>query len=311
MTHRQIAALFSLGLIWGASFLFIRVLADAGVAPLGISAGRTAFGLATLAPFAWFARRQFPRARRTWLALAGLGMVNFALPWTFFGFGEKHVSSGAASVINSGMPMWAAVFSTILIRTDRLTPARIAGLLLGFAGVIAVMGADLGDFGGNSVRGMLAIVLATVCYGFSGVAIRRWLGHVPALPLTIGQIGFACLLLMPAALATGAYSGASMGGAEWTSLILLGAAGSGIAVAVYMWLIAQVGAVRAAVVTYLMPPIGVSLGWLLLDEAIGWNLVAGLALIVLGVALVQGVPLANLAARVTGRTVAAPVVAGD
>jgi drug/metabolite transporter (DMT)-like permease len=303
--------MLSLALVWGASFLFIRVLADAGIAPLGISAGRTAFGIATLAPFAWIARHQFPRARRTWLALAGLGLVNFALPWTLFGFGEKHVASGAASIINSGMPMWSAVFSTILIRTERLTPARVGGLLLGFAGVTAIMGAGLGNLGGNSVRGMLAIVLATVCYGFSGVSIRRWLGHVPALPLTIGQIGFACLVLMPAALVTGAYSDASMGAAEWTSMILLGAAGSGIAVAVYMWLIAQVGPVRAAVVTYMMPPIGVTLGWLLLDEAIGWNLVAGLVLIVLGVALVQGVPLVKLAAWATGRTVSAPAAAGD
>jgi len=308
MTNRQLAALLSLGLIWGASFLFIRVLADAGVAPLGISGGRTAFGLATLAPFAWFARRQFPRTTRTWMALAALGLVNFALPWTLFGFGEKHVSSGTASIINSGMPLWSAVFATILIRTERLTPVRAGGLLLGFAGVTVIMGTDLG---GGSVRGMLAIVLATLSYGFSGVSIRRWLGHVPALPLTIGQIGFACLMLMPAAIATGAYSGASMGAAEWSSLVLLGAAGSGFAVAVYMWLIAQVGAVRAAVVTYLMPPIGVTLGWLLLDESIGWNLVVGLVLIILGVAVVQGVPIARLVARAMRRTVAAPAPAGD
>ncbi len=307
MTSRQLAALLVLASVWGASFLFIRVLADAGVAPLGISAGRTAFGLATLTPFAWVARHQFPRARRTWLALAGLGLVNFALPWTLFGFGEKHVPSGAASIINSGMPLWSAVFSTVLVRSDRLTPARTGGLLLGFAGVTAVMGADLGDLGGSSVRGTSAIVLATVCYGFSGVSIRRWLGHVPALPLTIGQIGFACLVLMPVALATGAYSDAYMGGAEWASIILLGAAGSGIAVAIYMWLIGEVGAVRAAVVTYMMPPVGVTLGWLLLDERIGWNLVAGLVLIVLGVALVQGVSFLKLVARASGRT-AAPAV---
>lgn len=310
MSTRQVAALLTLAFVWGASFLFIRVLADADVEALGISSGRTALGLATLLPFAWVARRQFPRDRRTWLALAGLGLANFALPWSLYGYGEHHVESGVASIINSGMPLWAAIFSVILIRADPFSPARVVGLALGFAGVVTVMGGDTAGVNGDSLLGMVAMVGATVCYAFSSVVIRRWLGHVPALPLTIGQIGFAAIFLAPVALATGAFDQARMGAAEWGSLLTLGAAGSGFAVVIYMWLIGEVGAVRAAVVTYMMPPIGVTLGWLLLDESVGWSLLLGLVLIVVGVGLVQGVHPSRLASMVSGRaTAAAP--AGD
>lgn len=310
MTTRQIAALLTLAFVWGASFLFIRVLAEADVEAVGISSGRTALGMATLLPFAWMARHQFPRDTKTWFALAGMGLLNFALPWSLYGYGEHHVESGPASIINSGMPLWAAIFSMILIRAEPLSAGRVVGLALGFAGVVTVMGGDTAGLSADSVRGMLAMVGATVCYAFCGVAIRRWLGHIPALPLTIGQVGFACLFLLPVALATGAFDNARMGAAEWGSLLTLGAAGSGFAVVIYMWLIGQVGAVRSAVVTYMMPPIGVTLGWLLLDETVGWNLLMGLALIITGVALVQGVRFVALATRLSGRSTA-PSPAGD
>jgi drug/metabolite transporter (DMT)-like permease len=129
--------------------------------------------------------------------------------------------------------------------------------------------------------------------------VRRWLLHIPSIALTIGQVGFAALFLAPVALLTGAYSHADMGAAEWASVFALGAGGSGFAVMCYMWLIGQIGAVRASVVTYLMPPIGIFLGWLVLEESIGWNMLFGLGLIIGGVALVQGAPAGALRARFT------------
>ncbi|MEP7217257.1 MAG: DMT family transporter, partial [Anaerolineaceae bacterium] len=100
----------------------------------------------------------------------------------------------------------------------------------------------------------------------------------------------ATLYLWPAALSTGAFASAELGAGQWGSLLALGCAGSGIGVIGYMWLIGEVGPIRAAVVTYLIPPIGVFLGWLVLGEPIGWNLLGGLACVVAGVGLVQGLP---------------------
>jgi len=287
----QLAVLLALAVVWGASFLFIRVLINAGVEPLGVSAGRTALGLATLLPFALRARGSFALPRSTWLALVVLGVANFALPWTLFSFGQQHVPSGVGSIANAAQPIWAAIFSTIVIRSERLGPRRIAGLVLGFAGVLVLMRGRAAGLDGDALRGIPLMIAATALYGASSVSIRRWLTHVPVLPLTVAQIGTASLALVPLALGTGAYDHASIGAKEIGSALVLGGVGSGVAVLLYMWLIGQVGAVAASAVTYLMPPIGVFLGWLLLDEPVEAPMIAGLVLIIAGVVLVQRVTL--------------------
>lgn len=279
--------LLVLGAVWGASFLFIKVIIDAGVDPLGMSWGRTTLGALTLAPVAFRQRASFPRERRTWLILAWLGFFNFALPWTLFGIAAEHAPSGASSIANSSQPLWAAIFMTLLLPGDRLTRGRTIGLFTGFLGVIFLMGGDLLHAGSSGSLAILTMLGATFCYGLSGVTIRRWLKHVPAIPLAFSQLAFASLFLLPTAGATGALSTMDMGGAAIACMIALGVANSGFGVMGYMWLIHQVGPVRAAVVTYLMPPIGVALGWLVLDETVGWNLLIGLAFVIAGVALVQ------------------------
>ncbi|MGE5597325.1 MAG: DMT family transporter [Hyphomicrobiales bacterium] len=290
MTPRQLTALLAMAAIWGGSFLYVRVLIDAGIAPTGISGIRTVVGMLSLLPVAIAMRRQFPRDGRTWLALLALGFLNFAVPWTLVAMSEEHIPSGVASIVNSAMPLWTAIFAVALIRNERLTAVQVMGLVLGFLGVVALLGEDLADLGGDSARGVALMLLATACAGLSSVIIRRWLLHVPPLPLTIGQVGFASCMLVPLAIGSGAYDGASFGLKEAASALALGGLGSGVAVVAFMWLIGQIGAVRAVVVTYLIPPIGVFLGWAVLDEPIGWNLVLGLSLVAGGVALVQGVP---------------------
>ncbi|MGE0601989.1 MAG: DMT family transporter [Dehalococcoidia bacterium] len=309
MTLKQGLILIALSLVWGCSFLFIKVIVDAGVEPMGMSAVRTTLGAATLVPFAWAARDGFRQPRATWLALLGLGVLNFAIPWTIFGIAETHVPSGAAAVANASMPLWSALLATILLRADRLGPQRIAGLGLGFLGVVVLMSGDLTDLSGSEAGSILLILVATFCYGASAVSIRRWLGHVPSIPLASAQVTTAAALLVPAALLTGAYSDADITFKVVANAAALGAFGSGLAVVGYMYLIQSVGPVRASVVTYMVPPIGVVLGWLFLDESIGWNLVAALGFIPAGVALVQGTNVRRFARR---SPLAAPIAAaGD
>lgn len=290
MTSRQTYGLLLVAGLWGCSFVFIRVLVTAGMEPLGVSAARTGLGTMAILPIALVLRRQLPRSGRTWLALAVLGLTNFAIPWTLFAFGQQYVPSGVASITNSAQPLWAAIISTILIREQRLGRAKAGGLLLGFFGVIVLMNDGLRNLDGDALKGIPVMVFATLFYGVSSVSIRRWLKDVPTVPLTIGQVGFAALYLGPAALITGAFDDARMGWHEWSSLIVLGTIGSGLSIIVFMWLVQNVGPVRAAMVTYLMPPIGVFVGWLVLDESIGWNMLLGLAFIIAGVAIVQQVP---------------------
>jgi drug/metabolite transporter (DMT)-like permease len=310
MTNRQGAILLALAIVWGCSFLFIKVIVDAGVEPMGMSAVRTGLGALTLLPFAWYARSGFRQPRATWIALLSLGVLNFAIPWTIFGIAEQHVPSGAAAVANASMPLWSAVLATILLKADRLGPQRIVGLGLGFAGVLILMGGDLAQLSGSEAGSILLILVATLSYATSAVSIRRWLGHVPAIPLATAQVSTAALLLIPAALLTGAYSEADIDPKVIASALALGAFGSGLAVVGYMYLIQTVGRFRASVVTYMVPPIGVLLGWTFLDEPIGWNLIAALLFILAGVALVQGIHIR----RIVGRPAQVPVplpVSGD
>lgn len=288
--------LLGLAIVWGGSFLFIRVLLDADMDPVGVSAARVAVGALTLSPLAWLARDQFPRDRRTWLFLVGLGVVHFAIPWTIFPIAQQHIPSGVASIGNSCAPIFVSLFAAFLIPGERLTPRRLAGLALGLAGVSVLASGDLSGGSLASVGGILGVVFATLLYGASTVFIRRWMNHVGAVALATGQIGTAALLLLPLALATGAFSGVSMGPKEWSSLFVLGAVGSAIGPVLYMYLIGSTGPVRASVVTYLIPPVGVFLGWAALDEPIGWNLVLAILLIASGVALVQNLPLRRLPA---------------
>lgn len=307
MTSRQLAVLLALACVWGASFLFIKVLVDAGVEATGVSAGRSFLGLLTLLPFAYRYRAQLPRDGRTWLMLAFLGLINFALPWTLFSTAAHNAPSGASSVVNALQPLWSALFAVVLLRSDRLGGARIAGLSLGFAGVCVLMGQDLLESDTRGAGAILLMAVATACYALSGVLIARWLKTVSPVALGFAQIGFSALFLAPVALGTGAYDHADFHPGAIASLAILGGFGSGIAIVAFMWLIQGIGPVRAAVVTYLLPPVGVFLGWLVLSEPIGWNLVLGLVCIVGGVALVQQVPVFALARRLLGSSRASPV----
>ena len=157
--------------------------------------------------------------------------------------------------------------------------------------MVALLGEDLGNLGGSAPRAIALMLLAVTCYALSSASIRRWFRDVPSVPLAFAQVTFAAIYLAPIAYFDGSYESARFGWGEWATLLALGAGGSGIAVVWYMWLIQNVGPVRASLVTYLIPPVGITLGWLVLDEALGWNMLAGLVLILGGLALVQGVPL--------------------
>lgn len=304
MTNRQFVILIALSLTWGCSFLLIKVIVDGGVEPMGMSGVRTLFGAATLIPFAWRARSAFRQTRQAWVWMLGLGVLNFAIPWTLFGVAGSHVASGVSAVGNAAMPLWAALFSVVLLKAERLGGLRIAGLLLGFVGVIVLMSEDVTNISASQAGSIGLILLATCCYGISSVSIRRWLGHVPAVPLATVQVGTAAALLMPAAILTGGFSNADFDLQVVSSLVALGTLGSGLAVVAMMYLIQNLGPVRASVVTYIVPPVGVFLGWIVLDEAIGWNLLLALAFILSGVALVQGVGPRTLWARLRGRGLA-------
>jgi drug/metabolite transporter (DMT)-like permease len=304
---RAPALLLALGCTWGASFLFIKVIVEE-VSPVELVAGRLFFGAVSVMAFILVTRHEFRWTPGVPAKMAVQAVGANILPFWLISWGEQHINSGTASVLNSTVPIFTAVFAAAFLVEERFTAGRLIGLLLGFAGILVLTGDDAMRITDSDVLGQLAVVLAAACYGAAAVYSRTLLREndpvtLSALQLVLGTVFSVPLVL----LLEGAPAYGSMGIDAWGSLLALGLGGTGIAYVVYLWLIEHTGSVRASLVTYIVPVIALVLGWAVLDESLGFNVLAGAALIVLGVATVmrgQG------PARVR-RLEATPAVAGD
>jgi len=284
---RATLLLLALGLTWGGSFLFIKVIVE-DVSPMELVAGRLFFG--SLAVGGFMAWRRIPLRWTPGLAARVTVMAALAniLPFLLIAWGEEHISSGTASVLNSTLPLFAAIFGAAFLAEERFTSARAAGLVVGFCGILVLTGDDALNVTDSSVLGQLAVVGAAVCYGASSTYTRALLREHDPVSLSALQLILATALSVPLVLLLdGVPAYGSMGLDAWLCLLALGLAGTGIAYIVYLWLIEHTGSVRASLVTYIIPVIALALGWLVLGESIGLNTVAGAALIIVGVASVM------------------------
>lgn len=286
MTTKALLTLLALGSTWGASFLFIKVIVD-DTSALEVAEGRMFFG--ALAVGAVMAVRGTSLRWRPslWIRVAAWSLVGVVLPFVLIGWAEEHIESGTASVLNSSMPLFTALFAAAFLMEEQLTPGRLAGLALGFVGVVVLTGGDVYDIGDSSVLGQLAVVGAAACYGAAAVYARTLLKQEDPLGLTGGQLMLGVILLLPLLLAVRGTPDYGLSVEAWLSLLALGVLGTGIAIVAYLWLVDNVGSVRGSLVTYIVPVVGLFLGWTVLNESIGLNILVGSALIIAGVAAVM------------------------
>ncbi len=284
-----------LALVWGASFLFIKVGLE-GLSPGQVVLARLACGSFTLLLICAVTRQPMPRGRTTWLHLFAIAILVCVVPFLLFSWAELHISSGLASIYNATTPLMTTLFAMVALRSEPLTRARATGLLLGFVGVLVVLGPWRG-LGQAGLMGQLACLGATACYGMGFIYMRRFITPLglPALSVACGQVSLGALvmLLLTPAIATGPVT------LTWqvvVSMILLGSLGTGLAYAWNMNVVNHSGATNASTVTYLTPVVGVALGALLLGEHLTWSEPVGAAIVILGIATSQG-RLTHLAAR--------------
>lgn len=278
--------LLIIGGIWGSSFLFIKVLVDE-VSPLEVVMGRLFFGMLAIA--AWVIWRRQPLGVTPVLAakVALLAVISNIAPFGLIAWGEEHIDSGIAAVLNSTMPIFTSVLAAVFLTEEQFTVGRLGGLLLGFAGVIALTGDDILDITDESVLGQLAIVGAAACYGVGAVYARSLLGtHEPS-SLAVLQVTLALVLTIPLVFMFEGTPDVTLSLEATLSVLGLGMLGTGVAYVLYFWLIDNVGSVRSSLVTYIVPVIALVLGWLVLDESIGLNVLLGAGLIIGGVASVM------------------------
>jgi drug/metabolite transporter (DMT)-like permease len=282
MTPRQIGLLAALSAIWGGSYLLIKYALEDFSAPM-IVWGRTfVAALVLLVALRGAARGAFADMRRRPLWAIALSSVSVCLPFMLITLGELEVPSGLTAVLISPTALFVALFAPFIDPSERIRGAQAAGLAAGLAGVALVVGVEsihsVGQF-----LGAIAMVAAAACYALGGYVVKRRYGRLTAIQTSFVSLSVAATLTLPLAIATAPSD--TPGVRAVSALLVLGAVGTALAFVIFYKLIAEVGAGRASLVSYLAPGVALFYGAVFLDEAITVAAVAGLVLILGGVAV--------------------------
>jgi drug/metabolite transporter (DMT)-like permease len=296
MKPREWAVFIALGLIWGSSFLWIKVAVQE-VDAFTLVSWRLLFGTLGMVVVIALRRPPFPRNGRTWVALAVLGIINTALPFVLISWGEKSIDSAVAAVLNSTVPLFTLVIAHLFLHDEQITARKVVGLLIGFAGVLALMARDLELEGMRAgVLGQAAVLVAALSYASASVFARRTMREISPLVQAFVPMAFADAIVWTAATQVGDPGRLPALPITWVALLWLGLLGSCVAYLLYYGLLHSVGATRAVMVTYIFPVVGVALGVLFLNELADWHLLVGGILVVASIAVVNWRPKAVIAA---------------
>jgi drug/metabolite transporter (DMT)-like permease len=276
--------LIALALIWGASFLFIKV-GVRELTPATLILGRlglAAITLALLVPFAVGTQETRRQLRAHWRWLVVVALVNTAIPFWLLSWGETRIDSGLASIIQASVPIFNALIAFVAFREVRVTGLPLVGVAIGFVGVALLVGAQPE----GKALGALAVVGMAFCYGVGGLLTGRYLKPVQPIVVALASTAIAALVWLPVGVAEAPSQ--TPGWKTIASVVALGIPGTALAYLLFFGLVNGPGAAYAALVTYLIPPIALAYGAVFLGERFGAAALSGLALILAGVALGTG-----------------------
>jgi drug/metabolite transporter (DMT)-like permease len=284
MRPRYLVMLLALSAIWGSSFMWIKI-GVRDIAPATLVFGRVAAGMLTLIPVVLIAlgpRRAIAELRRNWWPLFLVGALNAAVPFWLLSWSETRLDSGLAAILQAAAPIFVALLALRFVPSERVRGWRLVGLLVGFAGVGLLVGVQKG----GDVVAALAVVATALCYAASILYAGRRLKGVQPMVIALGTLLTATILMAPAGISQ---APGSVPSAETVfAVVFLGVVCSAVAYLLYFGIMAGAGASRAILVTYLVPAVAVFYGAVFLGESVTASAVAGLALILAGVALGTG-----------------------
>lgn len=280
------AMLIGLSLVWGGSFFFVGV-AVADMPTLSIVALRVGIAALALWGYVLLSGRKVPRAPGVWIAFLGMGCLNNVIPFTLIVWGQQSIGSGLASILNATTPIFTVLVAGALLADERISAGKIAGVVLGFAGVAVMIGGDAMAGLGVGVLAQLAILAAALSYAFAGVYGRRFksLGVDPVVTAA-GQVTASSLVLVPLAIAIDPPLDASA--ASWLAILGLALISTAFAYVLYFRILERAGATNLLLVTFLIPVSAILLGALFLAESLTLTQLAGMALIAAGLAAIDG-----------------------
>jgi drug/metabolite transporter (DMT)-like permease len=279
--------LIGLSLLWGGSFFFAKI-AVLELPPLTVALGRVAIAAAILLTLARTTGVALPATLAAWRPYALMGLLNNVIPFTLLFWGQTHIPSGLAAILNATTPLFTVLVAHVATGDEKLNAARLAGLVAGLAGVTVMIGPDvLRDLGAN-VLAQLACLLAAVSYAFAGVYGRRFRGE-PALRVAAGQLtASSVILVLPVALIDQPWLLPLPSGKAIAALLGLAALSTALGYLIFFRILARAGATNVALVTFLIPVSAILLGTLVLGEQLAIRHVAGMAAIALGLAAIDG-----------------------
>src|SRR5947209_3837454 len=279
----------SLALIWGGAFFFIGV-AVRHVPPLTYVWLRLTIAAVAMWSYVYFKGEKLGLSRSAWASMLVLALLNNALPFALFGWGQTHIDSGLASILNATTPIWGVVVAHLLTHDERMSPRKIAGVLLGFGGVAVMIGPSLLSSLGSSALAQLACVTASLSYALAAVWARRFRSQgISPLSVTTGQLTAGAAMMLPVALLVDRpWTHAFPPLTAWGAIVALALLCTAFGYVLYFRLIETSGATNALLVTLLVPPVAILLGGLFLGETLAPQDFAGLALIALGLAAIDG-----------------------
>ena len=289
MTAREWGMLLTLSLVWGGSFFFNEI-AVRQLPVFTVVVCRVGLAAVILLAVLRLTGQRLPRSGKVWAAFFGMGMLNNVIPFSLIVAGQQSVASGVASILNAATPLFGVIFAHLLTQDEKLTPLKLAGVIVGFLGVAVMIGPDaISGLGGNLAAQMM-ILAGAASYAFAGIFGRRFkaMGVLPMATAT-GQVIASSIILLPLVLVIDRpWTLPAPGWDAIAALIGVAAISTAFAYFLYFRILASAGATNLLLVTFLIPISAILLGTAFLSEALLPRQIAGMALIGLGLSLIDG-----------------------
>ena len=289
MSHYEWLLLTILSIVWGGSFFFVGVAVEA-LPPLTIVALRVSLAALALLAIIHFTGLRLPTSPKIWGAFVFMGVLNNVIPFTLIVWGQTHIASGLASILNATTPLFTIIAAHFLTRDEKMTGPKIIGVIIGFAGVVVMIGPEALGGVGNSVGAQLAILGAAISYSLAGIFGRRFAqsGIKPVVTAT-GQVTASSLLLIPLAVFYDKPFTLPMPGIEiWSAVLGLALISTAFAYILYFRILSTAGATNLLLVTLLIPVSAILLGTTVLGEQLELKHAVGMGLISIGLFAIDG-----------------------
>jgi drug/metabolite transporter (DMT)-like permease len=287
LSPRAWAELMLLSLIWGASFLSIRVALDE-IGPLTAVAHRVFWAMLILWGYIWIKGLGVPRKPQIWCAFLMMGLLNNVIPFSLMAWGQLHIESGLTSILNAATAVFGVIIAAMFFADERLTARKILGVSIGFLGVCTAIGLDaLLSFDLRSMS-QIAVIMGTVSYACAGVWARKMLRDLPPQVAAAGMVTGASLIMVPLAYAIEGAFDFSLTMRTWTAVGYYAVIATAVAYLLYYRVLAMAGSGNLMLCTLLVAPIAIVLGAVFLGETLGVQAYAGFTLLALGLIILDG-----------------------